>query len=173
MLNFFKLKWSILLRIFGSLLFAFLFIGSLYVIIKIAFHVEPKKEKVVQKQEITKEVYVQRLKDSIYTEILTLRLEHPEIVYQQAMHETGDLTSSLFKTNKNLFGMKASGNRATTSNIVVNGYKWYPNWRESLLDYALFQMSYYRGLERDEYYSKLGRSYAEDENYINLLKSKK
>ena len=167
-----KEKWTIFVGKIFVTLAVILVIVALYLIVKIALHKEPSKEVVHQKQ-ITKEVYTQRLKDSIYTEILTLRLEHPEIVYQQIMHETGELTSVLFKTNKNLFGMKASGNRATTSNIVVNGYKWYPNWRESLIDYALFQMAYYRNLEKDEYYSKLGRSYAEDENYINLLKSRK
>ena len=110
------------------------------------------------------------LKDSIYTEILELRIEHPEIVYSQVMHETASLTSALYKSNHNLFGMKASGNRATTSNKVVNGYKWYKTWRESLLDYALFQMAYYKGLTSTEYYRKLGASYAEDSTYIQKIK---
>ena len=131
------------------------------------------KEKQIVKPKQTIISLEQSLKDSIYTEILNLRLDHPEIVYQQIIHETGNLSSSIFKSNHNLFGMRASGNRATTSNKVVNGYKWYSSWRESLLDYALFQMAYYKNLEKDEYYSKLSKSYAEDENYITLLKSKK
>lgn len=108
--------------------------------------------------------------DSIYTEILNLRLDHPNIVFSQVLLETGNLTSSLYKTNKNLFGMKVSGSRATTSLKVMNGYKWYPNWRESLLDYSLLQMSFYRNKTEEEYLKQLSKVYAQDSKYIDKLR---
>ena len=109
--------------------------------------------------------------DSIYQAILDYRLDHPEIVYSQIVLETGYLTSNLFLQNNNLFGMRVSGSRATTSTIIVDGYKWYPHWRESLLDYALLQMAFYRNKSEESYYTKLGRAYAEDPNYIIKLKN--
>ena len=112
----------------------------------------------------------QSLYDSIYTEIIKLNIEHPEIVYSQVLHETDSCRSRLFQTNHNLFGMKCSGSRATTSCEVVNGYAWYPNWRESLLDYALLQMSHYKNLTDEEYYERLRLRYASDKEYINKLK---
>lgn len=106
------------------------------------------------------------LLDSIYCEILALNIEHPTIVYSQMVLESYGATSELFKTNNNLFGMKASGSRITTSNIIVNGYKWYPNWRESILDYGFMQASFYKGLTREEYLRKISNNYASDSLYV-------
>ena len=108
--------------------------------------------------------------DSVYAEILRLNLEHPKIVYAQAVLETGYFTSELFESNNNMFGMRKSGSRVTTSNKIKEGYKWYPNWRESLLDYAFLQSSFYRRKTKEEYFSKLSRSYAEDPKYTAKLK---
>ncbi|MDA3854978.1 MAG: glucosaminidase domain-containing protein [Candidatus Woesearchaeota archaeon] len=121
---------------------------------------EVKKDKIITKQEIL---------SSIWKEIIYLKLEHPEIVYSQILLETGYLSSELFKTNNNLFGMRISGSRATTSNKIINGYKWYPHWKDSLLDYALLQMAFYKGKSKKEYHEKLKRVYAEDPFYIIKL----
>lgn len=110
------------------------------------------------------------LLDSIYYQILALEIEHPKIVYSQALLESGYATSPLFVNNHNLFGMKESGQRATTSNVIINEYKYYPNWRESIIDYALLQMAFYKGLTRDEYYNKLRQTYANDSLYIHKIK---
>ena len=108
--------------------------------------------------------------DSIYYEINKLNLEHPEIVFSQVILETGYLTSKLYRENNNLFGMRVSGSRATMSNKIVNGYKWYPSWRESLIDYALLQMAFYKNKSEKEYFDKLSRVYAEDPYYVTKLK---
>lgn len=111
------------------------------------------------------------LLDSIYDEIINLEIEHPDIVFSQALLESDYASSDLFISNNNLFGMKASGSRATTSDSIVNGYKWYPNWRESVVDYALLQMAFYRGLNESEYYIRLSNNYAQDSKYVHKLKS--
>lgn len=108
--------------------------------------------------------------EEIYQEILTLKLDHPEIVFSQVILETGYLSSKLFQTHNNLFGMRVSGSRATTSTTIVNGYKYYSHWRESLVDYALLQMAFYRNKTKEEYYQKLERAYAEDPLYTDKLK---
>lgn len=111
------------------------------------------------------------LLDSIYDEIINLEIEHPDIVFSQALLESDYASSDLFISNNNLFGMKASGSRATTSDSIVNGYKWYPNWKESVVDYALLQMAFYRGLSESEYYTRLSNNYAQDSKYVYKLKS--
>lgn len=111
------------------------------------------------------------LLDSIYDEILELEIQHPDIVFSQALLESNYASSDLFVSNNNLFGMKATGSRATTSDSIVNGYKWYSNWRESLIDYALLQMAFYRGLTEEEYYQRLSDNYAQDSKYVQKLKS--
>lgn len=110
------------------------------------------------------------LLDSVYTEIFTLRLDHPEIVFSQALLESNKCKSKLFLENNNLFGMKISGSRPTTAKGVRNGYAYYSSWRESILDYALYQAAYRRNLSKEDYYEKLGSTYAEDPDYINKLK---
>jgi len=129
-----------------------------------------KTEKQQPKQIKQQTVIQQSLYDSIYNEILKLEIEHPEIVYSQVLHETDSLRSNLFKTNHNMFGMKCCGQRATTSNQVLNGYAYYANWRESLIDYALLQMSHYKNLTNEEYYERLRLRYASDKKYVEKLK---
>ena len=113
------------------------------------------------------------LQDSIYSYIFELRLDHPEVVYAQVMLESNKLNSKLFRENNNLFGMKISGNRPTTAVGVKYGYAYYKTWKESVIDYALYQAAYRRNLSKEEYYLKLGENYAEDSEYIQKLKSYK
>lgn len=135
--------------------------------ISISFREAPTVE--LPKIEETKIITKQDILDSIWNEILYLELEHPEIVYSQILLETGYLNSKLFRTNNNLFGMRISGSRATTSNKIINGYKWYPHWKDSLLDYALLQMAFYKNKSKKEYHEKLSRVYAEDPLYVIKL----
>lgn len=155
-----KIKYAI----YFSLILALISIGI--ILIKSAKEISKKEEE--SKIEVS---INQSLVDSVHTEILRLRLEHPTIVFSQILLETGYFTSELFMTNNNMFGMKASGSRATTSNVIVNGYKYYTNWRESLIDYALLQMAFYRGISETEYLKRLSISYASDPNYIKKIQN--
>lgn len=153
------------------LLTILLIILGVLITIKLNFYSDVSKELPLEDAEEYGFLYpTQPTLDSIYSEILNLRLDHPNIVFAQVLLETGYLSSELYKNNNNLFGMKISGSRATTSTKIVGGYKWYPNWRESLLDYALLQMSFYRRLSEEEYFKKLSTTYASDHGYINKLK---
>lgn len=132
----------------------------------------PTVRVIVAKKEIDKKVTpIVVLLDSIKQEINRLGLLYPDVVYAQILHESHGLTSKLFITHNNLFGMKESHSRATTSKIIVDGYKWYPNWKESLMDYALLQMAYYRVNSKQAYYEELQESYASDSLYITKLKN--
>jgi uncharacterized FlgJ-related protein len=99
-----------------------------------------------------------------------LNIRFPHIVYAQAIHETGNFTSSLFVENFNLFGMKLARSRPTTARGVKRGFAYYRNWQESALDYALFQTSFTRHIKtEEEYIDFLNRVYAEDESYAQLI----
>ncbi len=108
--------------------------------------------------------------DQLLTYIFDLRLEHPYIVFAQAIEESGHFKSEIFQENNNLFGMKMPWNRATTAIGINRGHAVYTSWRQSVIDYAFFQMSYMRGLTREEYLLKLSKSYAENKKYVANLK---
>ena len=111
----------------------------------------------------TKEKFMDYLKE--------LNVRFPEIVYAQAVLETGNFQSEVFKANKNLFGMKEASIRATTNHGTNLNHAVYNHWRESVLDYALYQCSYLSDLKsKSEYYNYLSQYYAEDKTYVSKVK---
>lgn len=108
-------------------------------------------------------------KDSLIEFINKLNLDHKDIVYSQAVLESGNFNSKLFRETNNLFGMKVPSVRNNLSEGSQNGYQVYYSWKHSVLDYALWQSTYMHGKSRREYLEYLGRNYAEDPEYINKL----
>ena len=78
-----------------------------------------------------------------------------------------------YKENNNLFGMKLPERRATLALGVKKGHAYYRDWKESIIDYSLYQMAYMRGLTEEEYFERLSKSYAMDEYYIKKLRQLK
>ena len=113
------------------------------------------------------------LSDEILAYILDLRIENSYIVYAQARLESGNFTSEIFKENNNLFGMKVAERRPTTAIGVNRGHAVYKSWRESVIDYALMQAAYYRGLDEKTYLDKICSVYATDPNYRKRLEEMK
>jgi len=114
-----------------------------------------------------------QLSDEILSYILDLRIENSYIVYAQARLESGNFTSDIFMENNNLFGMKMAERRPTTAIGVNRGHAVYKNWRESVLDYALMQAAYYRGLDEKTYLDKICSVYATDTTYRKRLEAMK
>lgn len=104
-----------------------------------------------------------------YLEILNVK--HPDIVYAQAKLESGNFNSPLFKLNNNLFGMKAIGKRPTTSIGSRYGFAYFKTWRDSVLDYVIYQCLYLNNKSYEEYLHYLDTVYAEDPDYINKIKN--
>lgn len=98
-----------------------------------------------------------------------LNLQYPEIVMAQAIIETGNFKSTIFRENNNLFGMKVAKIRPTTNGGEQYEHAYYTTWRESVLDYALYQSRYLCGLSKEEYLQYLS-NYAEDSTYIFKIK---
>ena len=100
-----------------------------------------------------------------------LNIKYPHIVYAQSLIETGYFDSKIFKENNNLFGMKQARTRVTTAQGTQYNHAYYDNWRESVYDYAFYQCRYLSGLNNEEeYLAYLGRSYAEDPNYVSKIR---
>ena len=107
----------------------------------------------------------------VYNEILEQEVEFPDIVFAQAMLESGNLTSKICKENNNLFGMKVPSKRETLATGQKYGYAKYSYWQESIADYYLYQRMLFskRDYTRKEYLAHINKTYSETKGYVNRL----
>ena len=117
-------------------------------------------------------------KEAVVEELKRLNVKYPHIVLAQALIESGHFQSNIFRSNHNLFGMKEAKQRVTTARGTNLGHAYYDNWKESILDYAMFQSAYLRDLKtEDQYLNYLGKNYAEARQYdvavMNMVKNEK
>lgn len=94
--------------------------------------------------------------------ITKLNLKFPKIVYQQAVCESANFQSPAFKQLNNLMGMENAKVRPTVGTNVGTRWAKYSNWKESLIDYALWQAYMVRDIDTEEDYY-----YFLDEIYCN------
>lgn len=174
-LNFKKIKTSKLLKVLlGVVIFATLgFTAAINSATNEAFETEletmPYEEKVIIINEIEKEAFSQ---EALVEELKRLNIRFPHIVLAQSMLETGHFESNVFRANNNLFGMKQARQRCTTARGTNLNHAYYDNWKESVMDYALFQSAYLRDLKTEaQYFSYLDRNYAEAKNYDQAVKN--
>lgn len=138
-------------------------LGKEEVEIKIEVNVIIPEELEESKDIFSEDILIDYLKD--------INIKFPEIVLAQAKLETGNFKSKIFLTNNNMFGMKKSYSRPSSSLKDSLGYAYFENWRLSVLDYALYQSHFLRKYDsREKYLERLGRTYAEDEGYIQKIK---
>jgi len=111
-------------------------------------------------------------KQKLWEEIKSLNIEHAEIVFAQAILESGHFQSKVFRLNNNLFGMRLPKKRETTALGKNLGYAKYTNWIDSVKDYALFQQFVMRKktYNKTEYLSYLDRVYCQSKGYSAKLK---
>jgi uncharacterized FlgJ-related protein len=100
---------------------------------------------------------------SLYEEIVKQGIEYPEIVWAQAVLESGNFDSDVFHKNNNLFGMRLPERRRTVADGAFHGYAKYGSWQESVEDYKLYQEYYFKDkkISKKSYFSHLNRSYCE------------
>ena len=109
----------------------------------------------------------------VYNEILEQGLEFPDIVFAQAILESGSFTSRIAKKNNNIFGMRQPKRRPTTSTGTDNGYAIYDSWRESIMDYMLFQEMLFskHKFTRASYLDYINKYYSTTKTYkIRLMR---
>lgn len=115
-----------------------------------------------QDEEILSKQYVESL-------LIKYNIQNKDIVLQQILLETGNLTSQSCLKGKNLTGMKKVYSRQHSQEGVYLNHAMYKSYEQSILDYAIFQARYCSNLSSEQYYSFL-KQYAQDENYISKLK---
>ena len=110
--------------------------------------------------------------DKLIEKLKELNVKFPHIVLAQSKLETGNFTSKVFKENNNLFGMREAKQRITTARGTENNHAYYHTWYESVLDFSFHQCKYLSGINNeDQYFQYLSQNYAEDPNYISILKN--
>ncbi len=98
-----------------------------------------------------------------------LKIKYPEVALSQARLETGNFTSAIFKENHNLFGMKMAEIRPTSAIGTNRGHALYTNWKQSVIDYALFQsfiISKLKTVNKDSYRAHIQKYYSETSDYL-------
>lgn len=108
-----------------------------------------------------------------FVEVLyKVNVKYPHIVMAQAIIESGNFTSSIFKQNNNMFGMRLPRQRATIAIGEQNGFAIYNSWKDCIYDYALYQYSVMSTCNsEEEYFNRLEERYAQDTTYVSVLKS--
>jgi flagellum-specific peptidoglycan hydrolase FlgJ len=114
-------------------------------------------------------------KENLWKTIKEMNIEHPEIVFAQAILETGTFSSNVFKTCNNLFGMRMPSKRLTVAKKPKKkgGYAQYDSWIQSVEDYKLFQDYVFERkgkLGKAKYFGYLDRVYCESTGYSQKLK---
>jgi len=107
--------------------------------------------------------------DSVYNYIVFLEIKHPDIVMRQARIESGNFKSKIFKENNNMFGFKKAYKRPNTQCGINCGYACYSNWKQCIIDYALYQTYSAKNMSKKDYINFLDKNYAEDPKYKNKL----
>jgi hypothetical protein len=109
--------------------------------------------------------------DRLIEKLKELNVKFPYIVFAQSKLETGNFTSKIFRENSNCFGMREAKQRITTAQGTENNHAYYASWGESVYDYAFYQCRYLSGINTEEqYFQYLSQSYAENPNYVSILK---
>ncbi len=110
----------------------------------------------------------------LYEQINQKNIKFPDIVFAQAVLESGHFKAPLFINKNNLFGMRIPKKRETTAvNKGKKGYALYENWDSSIDDYLLWQeftLKNRGNLTRSQYFALLGKVYASDKRYVTSLK---
>jgi len=95
---------------------------------------------------------------------------YPDIVMAQAKIETGHFTSRVFRENHNLFGMRLPRQRSTTATGEQYNHASYTSWRQSVIDYKLWQDRVLIKVKSKRAYLKyLSKYYATDKKYVKLI----
>lgn len=98
-------------------------------------------------------------KDKFRTYLMDINIRYPYIAYSKCEIETG-FDSNKFTKYNNLFSMRKAGARPTTAiGYDDGGFAIFRNWRESVLDYALYYSAFLNHLSEDEMIDFICRNY--------------
>lgn len=118
-------------------------------------------------------------KKNVWEFLNKLNILHPQVVYQQIMLETNNLTSPICSENNNIVGQRVEATNSDGSyryahynikGLKNRGHLVFANWKLSLLHYKAFQEHNYLKKHWNYYNFLRSLGYAEDPQYIDKLK---
>ena len=105
--------------------------------------------------------------DKIINLLKKHNVRYPYIALAQAYVETNLGRTGVGVPNKNLFGMRPAKQRSTLSVGEENGFAVFDNWKESVLDYTLWQDAVFgvnSNISEEQYYTVLDQIYCQGNN---------
>jgi len=121
-------------------------------------------------KEITLKTNEDFSRTKLFLEIDKYTFKYPEIVKAQSLVESGHFKSAVFKQNNNMFGMRMAMVRISTTRSSNLNHAYYDNWKDCVIDRALYEAQYLSKLTKEQYFEYLDQTYAEGPGYSNLLK---
>ena len=135
----------------------------------LSFIAAKKPEKEYIKTEIT--IKEKDYKKTVFEMIDELPFKYKDIVRSQAVLESGNFKSLVFKQNFNAFGMRQAMQRLSTATGSNLNHATYKTVEDCVIDRLLYETKYLHGLSREQYFQYLDRLYAESgNNYSKTLK---
>ena len=134
-------------------------------------------ENLIKQEEINKELDI--IKNSEFTPELLKRylelkkIDNINIIIAQFRLETGHFKSKSFLLGNNISGMKKPRVRPNLASGELYGHAKFRCWVDSVEDYLLWQKYNKKKLKNSkDYYAFLSKvGYAEDSNYIKIIKN--
>lgn len=148
-----------------------LFIGLFLNVGEVKKDIKEIQPVTINYQEIVSEVSEnekeQNFLDSLKQEINKYPFRFPELILTQAIFESGNFSSRLFREQNNLFGMKVPNKRLTTGVRGKNGFLQFETWQSSVLDRFIFECTYLSKFkDRESYIEYLNKNYGTNINYF-------
>jgi hypothetical protein len=101
----------------------------------------------------------------------SIGIKYIDVMVAQSRIETGWYSSRVFLEGANLFGMKVAKQRPTTASGEHRRHARYSDWFRSVQDYKLWQEMVLTKVEsKKEYMNYIAKHYAQNPNYLNLIK---
>ena len=110
-------------------------------------------------------------KEALIEEIKYQKFKYPDLILAQAILESGNFTSVIFKKNNNLFGMRQPKKRYTLCNGSNLNYALYDNWKLSVEDRMIYDTLYLKNMNRNQYLKFLGNVYCKHGDYAGKLEN--
>jgi uncharacterized FlgJ-related protein len=121
--------------------------------------------------DINKQIQIQFSEIRMINLAKSIGIKYIDIMVAQSRIETGWYKSKIFIHNNNLFGMKLPKRRSTTAIGSNRGHAQYTSWQQSVVDYKIWQSKVLiKNKSRSKYLSYIGRNYAENGNYLTMIK---
>lgn len=151
-----------------------IFLGAAVSILILSFTIDTTPKEIIKVKEIPLPPVVDQddrfSEENLLILLKELNIKNYQVVYAQAVLETGHFKSKSFTIGNNLFGMKVAKQRPTTAAGEYLGHAKYNSWKESVYDYALYYSKYLSKFStQEQYLNYLKQHYAEDPTYINKL----